>query len=51
MFKDIYIEIERLIVKPYSIQDIEDLYKIYRDEKVMALITAIALMVLTYYQV
>ena len=38
MFKDIYIETERLIIKPYCIQDIDDLYKIYSDEKVMAYI-------------
>lgn len=38
MFKDIYIETERLIIKPYSMEDIEDLYRIYSDEKVMAYI-------------
>lgn len=27
MFKDIYIETERLIVKPYCMEDIDDLYK------------------------
>jgi len=35
MFKDIYIETERLIIKPYSMKDIDNLYKIYSDEKVM----------------
>lgn len=38
MFKDIYIETKRLIIKPYCIRDIDDLYKIYSDEKVMAYI-------------
>jgi len=38
MFKDIYIETERLIIKPYSLEDHDDLYKIYSDEKVMAFI-------------
>ena len=38
MFKDIYIETERLIIKPYCLSDIDDLYKIYSDEKVMAYI-------------
>lgn len=38
MFKDIYIETERLIIKPYCMEDIDDLYKIYNDEKVMAYI-------------
>ena len=38
MFKDIYIETERLIIKPYCMEDIDDLYKIYSDEKVMAFI-------------
>lgn len=38
MFKDIYMETERLIIKPYRMQDIEDLFKIYSDEKVMAYI-------------
>lgn len=38
MFKDIYIETERLIIKPYCIRDIDDLYKICSDEKVMACI-------------
>ena len=38
MFKDIYIETERLIIKPYCLDDIDDLYKIYSDEKVMAFI-------------
>lgn len=38
MFKDIYIETERLIIKPYCLDDIDDLYQIYNDEKVMAYI-------------
>jgi ribosomal-protein-alanine N-acetyltransferase len=38
MFKDIYIETERLIIKPYCMEDLEDLYKIYSDQKVMAFI-------------
>jgi len=38
MFKDIYIETERLIIKPFCMEDIDDLYKIYSDEKVMAYI-------------
>lgn len=38
MFKDIYIETERLIIKPYCLDDIDDLYKIYSDEKVMVFI-------------
>ena len=38
MFKDIYIETERLIIKPYCMEDIDDLYKVYSDEKVMAYI-------------
>ena len=35
MFKDININTENLIIKPYCIDDIDDLYKIYSDEKVM----------------
>ncbi|WP_346940172.1 GNAT family N-acetyltransferase [uncultured Clostridium sp.] len=38
MFKDIYIETERLIIKPYCMEDIDDLYKVYSNEKVMAYI-------------
>jgi len=38
MFKDIYIETERLLIKPYCMEDIEELYKVYSDEKVMAYI-------------
>ncbi|MCM1989039.1 GNAT family N-acetyltransferase [Oceanirhabdus seepicola] len=38
MFKDIYIETERLILKPYCMEDIDDLYKVYSDEKVMSYI-------------
>lgn len=38
MFKDIYIETKRLIIKPYCMEDIDDLYKVYSDEKVMAYI-------------
>lgn len=38
MFNDIYIETARLIIKPYCMQDIDDLCKIYSDEKVMAYI-------------
>ncbi|MEW8993276.1 GNAT family N-acetyltransferase [Clostridium sp.] len=38
MFKDIYIETERLIIKPYCMDDIDDLYKVYSDEEVMAYI-------------
>ncbi|MDU1411865.1 MAG: GNAT family N-acetyltransferase [Clostridium sp.] len=35
MFKDININTENLIIKPYCIDDIDDLYKIYSDEKVV----------------
>jgi hypothetical protein len=35
MFKDIYIETERLIIKPYCMNDIDDLYKVYSYEEVM----------------
>lgn len=38
MFKDIYIETERLIIKPYCMDDIDDLYKVYSDEEVMSYI-------------
>ena len=35
MFKDINISTENLIIKPYCMDDIDDLYKVYSDEKVM----------------
>ncbi len=35
MFKDIYLETKRLIIKPYNMDDIDDLYDIYSDKKVM----------------
>lgn len=38
MFKDIYIDTEHLIIKPYNMDDLDDLYKVYSDEKVMAYI-------------
>jgi len=38
MFKDIYIETEHLLIKPYCMEDLEDLYKVYSDEKIMAYI-------------
>jgi len=38
MFKDIYVDTEHLIIKPYSMDDIDDLYKVYNDEKVMSYI-------------
>lgn len=38
MFKDIYIETENLIIRPYSIEDLEDLHNVYSDEAVMAFI-------------
>ncbi|HBB28415.1 MAG TPA: GNAT family N-acetyltransferase, partial [Clostridiales bacterium] len=29
MFKDIYIDTEHLIIKPYNMDDLDDLYKVY----------------------
>jgi hypothetical protein len=38
MFKNISISTEHLIVKPYCMDDIDDLYKVYSDGKVMSFI-------------
>lgn len=38
MFRDINIITNRLLIKPYCMDDIDDLYKIYSDEKVMSFI-------------
>lgn len=35
MFKDIYVETENIILKPYSMDDFEDLYEAYSDKNVM----------------
>jgi len=38
MFKEIYIETERLLIKPYNMMDLDELYNVYSDENVMAYI-------------
>lgn len=35
MFKDIYVESKNIVLKPFSMKDIKDLYTLFSDEKVM----------------